>query len=302
VILCVCPSPAIDVTYRVAELVPGATNRVDTVTHRPGGKGVNVARVLHRMGTDVELVLPLGGSAGDDLAADLSAAGVRFDAVTTHVATRRTVTVVDASSATVLSEPAAIGSWDTLVDRVQARADVADVIVISGSLPVDAPADALATLLAACRRPSIVDTSGPALAAAIAAGASFVKPNAEELAELTGERDPHTAANKLAQAHAVTVVVSLGHEGLLAVTREQTWQVRPERALDGNPTGAGDAAVAGLALGLSRGADLPDVLTEAVALAGAAVLHPYAGDIDLDDVRAQRRGVSVTRLDPRGAS
>ena len=128
-----------------------------------------------------------------------------------------------------------------------------------------------------------------------------MKPNADELAELTGERDPCTAARKLAQGHPVTVVVSLGPDGMLAVAPGRSWHARPERALDGNPTGAGDAAVAGLALGLAGNADLPDLLAEAVALAGAAVLHPFAGDLDLDDVRAQRRGVTVSRLDPDGA-
>lgn len=297
-ILCVCPSPAVDVTYRVAALAPGATNRVGEVTERPGGKGVNVARVLRRLGGDVALVLPLGGGPGAELAADLTALGVPFDAVAASFPTRRTVTVVDdAGEATVLSEPARLGCWDELIARAAARADRADVVVLSGSLPSDAPRNALAPVLAATDRPTIVDTSGVALADAVRAGARFVKPNAAELTELTGEHDPHTAATRLADRHDVTVVVSLGAQGMLAVARDATWRARPAQRLDGNPTGAGDAAVAGLAFGLSRGDALPEVLADAVAISAAAVLHPAAGDVDMAQVRALRGGVTVSRLD-----
>lgn len=293
-----CPSPAVDVTYRVAALTPGTTNRVAETMCRPGGKGVNVARVLHRLGADVEVVLPLGGGPGDDLAADLTELGVRFDAVTAMFPTRRTVTVVDdAGEATVLNEPARVDCWDELITRTNARAEHADVVVLSGSLPSDAPPQALTPVLAATGRPTIVDTNGGALADAVRAGARFVKPNAAELIELTGERDPLAAATRLADRHDTTVVVSLGAEGLLAVARDAWWQARPPRRLDGNPTGAGDAAVAGLALGLSRGDALPDVLASAVAISAAAVLHPVAGDVDPDDVAALRNGVTVSRLD-----
>jgi tagatose 6-phosphate kinase len=293
-----CPSPAVDVTYRVAALAPEATNRVAETTHRPGGKGVNVARVLHRLAADVRAVIPLGGRTGDELAEGLTHLGIAFDPVAATCATRRTVTVVDdAGRATVLAEAARLGCWDELVDRTRIRADEADVVVVSGSLPADAPPRALAALLAGIGALTIVDTSGAALADAVRAGARLVKPNAAELTELTGERDPRTGALRLADGRDTTVVVSLGAEGLLAVSPEGTWQARPARRLDGNPTGAGDAAVAGLALGLSRGDALPELLAEAVAISSAAVLHPVAGDVDPDDVRALRAGVTVSRLD-----
>ncbi len=306
VILCVCPSPAIDVTYRLAELVPGATNRIDSVGHRPGGKGVNVARVLHRTGADVDLVLPLGGDSGADLAArpGRGRSAVRRRS-RTDVPTRRTVTVVDDGAAPpCCRSPRAIGCWDAFVERVHTRAGHAEVIVISGSLPVDAPAERTGD---AARRSRLPDDRrherpgsgrrrrGAALHSSSRTPRSW--PNSPANATRARPREAR-AGDTRSRSSCPSVRTAYSPSRPTRV-----WHATPARVLDGNPTGAGDAAVAGLALGLARqGADLPDVLAEAVALAGAAVLHPYAGDLDLDHVREQRRGVTVTRLDPDGAS
>jgi tagatose 6-phosphate kinase len=177
-------------------------------------------------------------------------------------------------------------------------------VVLSGSLPVDTPADALVDLVEqahAHRRPVIVDTSGPALAAALAARPTLVKPNADELAELTGAADPRDGAAHLARTHGIGVVASLGPDGLVAVDERGSWQARPARPLVGNPTGAGDAVVAALARGLARGETLPEMLADAVAVSAAAVLQPHAGHVHPDDVDSQRRGVVVTRLGADGA-
>lgn len=297
-IVCVCPSPAIDITYRVQHLVAGATNRVTELAERPGGKGVNVARVLRRIGAETAVLAPLGGSSGAQLCRDLEAFGIPITCAVSGVATRRTVTVVDdrTGEATLLSEPATIDCWAELVARCGELSAAADAVVISGSQPAGAPADGIAELVRAAdprARPVVVDTSGAPLAAALAAQPSCVKPNAAELAALTGSSDPVSAATDLAQLHDVLVVASCGPDGVVAVDRSGTWHARPARPIDGNPTGAGDALVAGLARGLASGAPLPDVLADAVALSAAAVLHPVAGDVDPRDVAAQRDGVVI---------
>jgi len=138
-----------------------------------------------------------------------------------------------------------------------------------------------------------LDTSGEALIAGLAGKPSVVKPNADELREVTGLRDPVAAANELRKAGAAAVVVSLGPEGLLAVTGSGTWHAAPSTVLTGNTTGAGDAVVAALALGMSRAEPWPDILRRAVALSGAAVLGPLAGDVDLAHYQAEQGLVAV---------
>ncbi|HEX3589292.1 MAG TPA: hexose kinase [Pseudonocardiaceae bacterium] len=299
-ILCVAPSPAIDVTYRVAGLRVGGTNRVSEVVHRPGGKAVNVARVLTTIGEQALVLAPVAGDSGAWFRAELGLPAALVDA---GVPTRRTLTVVDDATgeATLLSEPARVGDWALVAERYAELLPSADVVVVSGSLPFGAPPDAVAGLVRAARRagkPVIVDTSGHALASAVAAGPTVVKPNAEELAELTGRADPVAAVSALASG-SVAVVASLGADGVLAADGSGRWRAHPGKPLRGNPTGAGDALVAGLAAGLADGHRLPDMLTDAVALAAAAVLHPHAGAVDPTEVDRQRAGVVVQPMEAR---
>jgi tagatose 6-phosphate kinase len=105
-----------------------------------------------------------------------------------------------------------------------------------------------------------------------------------------------TAARELMAAGAGAVVVSLGPGGLLAVTGEGTWRASPPGPEPGNPTGAGDAAVAGLARGLAAGQDWPERLRDAVALGTAAVAAPVAGEFSPARYRDLLPLVSVTSV------
>ncbi|EME65197.1 1-phosphofructokinase family hexose kinase [Amycolatopsis decaplanina] len=290
-IVTVTPNTALDVTYTVDGLRPGDVHRAREVRHRAGGKGVNVARVLHTLGADVRAVLTAGGATGSAVVEDLTAVGVAADVVPIGGETRRTTTVLaDDGSVTLLNEPGprlTEDEWRALAAAVRARKP--DVLVCSGSLPPGA--GGYAGLFGDA--PSILDTSGEALLAGLAGKPSVVKPNADELREVTGLRDPVAAAAELRKAGAGAVVVSLGPEGLLAVTGSGSWHAAPSTVLRGNTTGAGDAVVAALALGLSRGEAWPDILRRAVALSGAAVLGPLAGDVDLAHYQAEQGLVAV---------
>lgn len=285
-ILTVTPNAALDVTYHVPSLRPGATHRVADVAVRAGGKGVNVARVLHALGHET-LVTGLAG--GREIQDDLTAAGIGEHLVEIAGPARRTVTVVSAAdgSATALNEqgpPVAVADWERLAAVFPALAARAEVVVLSGSLPPGLPVDAYARLIGATDTPVVLDTSGPALLDGLSAGPRLVKPNAEELAEATGADDPLTAAADLRARGAGAVVASLGPDGLVAVTDDGVWRARP-RLQSGNPTGAGDACVAALAAGLAAGTGWPELLADAVALSAAAVACPLAGDVDLDIYR-----------------
>jgi tagatose 6-phosphate kinase len=297
-ILCVCASPALDLTYRVERLAVGGTNRVREVGQRAGGKAINVARVLHALGEEVRLVTTAGGASGADLTAGLRADGIDHEIVPTTATTRRTVALVDETTdeVTMLNEPAVIEDWSGFDAAVQAAIPAADVVVISGALPGGAPSDGFAALTAHARaldRPVVLDTSGPALPAALAAHPTVVKPNAAELRECTDEDDPILAACSLAQRWRVTVVASLGPDGLVGVDATSAWRARPSQALAGNPTGAGDAVVAGLARGLRAGTELELLLADCVALSEAAVVAPSAGDLDAAHYRQATSQVVV---------
>jgi tagatose 6-phosphate kinase len=287
VILTVTPNLALDITYEVARLIPGATHRVHRVRQRAGGKGVNVARVLRALGATPVIAGLAGGPTGTAIRAELAEAG--FADVLTPIAgeTRRTVTIVSDvdTEPTVCTEPGpavSAAEWANLRARFAETTARAEVVVLSGSLPPGVPEDGYAQLIELARdlgTRTILDTSGPALLAGIAAGPDIVKPNAAELRAATGIDDDVAAAYALAR-NGTAVVASFGPGGLVAVTDEGSWRARPPRSLSGNPTGAGDACVAALALGLANHASWPNTLVKAVAAAAAAVVRPVAGDID----------------------
>ncbi|RJQ81184.1 1-phosphofructokinase family hexose kinase [Pseudonocardiaceae bacterium YIM PH 21723] len=301
-ILTVTPNPALDVTYTVDALRPDEVHRVGAVAQRGGGKGINVARVLHTVGVHTCAVAPVGGPTGTTLSQDLRAAGLHADLVPVSGETRRTTAVLSASddSVTLFNEPGAELSrkdWRTLRAAVKRRLPGAAVLVCSGSLPPGAPADGYAQLLALAQGiPTVLDTSGEALLAGLEGLPSVIKPNLDELRAVAGHDDPLTAAQQLCSAGAGAVVVSQGADGLLVQSAAGTWRAVPSARLTGNTTGAGDAAVAGIAWELSLGGGWPEIARRAVALSGAAVLGPLAGDIDLEHFQREHVAVAATEV------
>jgi 1-phosphofructokinase family hexose kinase len=310
VILTVTPNAAVDVTYRVPRLVPHASHRVSEVAAVAGGKGVNVASVLAGRGVPVLATGLLGGQAGEAVRADLDARGIRHDFAACAGETRRSVAVVsDADGdATVFNEPGPLVSaaeWAGLLAHVGWLLDhtSASVVVVSGSLPPGAPPDGCAHLVKLAHERGarvVVDTSGEPLAAALAARPELVKPNRAEALEATGAADPVSAARTLQARGAREVLVSLGAEGLVLVDAHGTARgARLRRSLHGNPTGAGDAAVAALAATMADGGAPADGLANAVAWSAAAVLHPLAGRLSPTDVDRLLPDVILDPVTPR---
>lgn len=303
-ILTVTLNTALDVTYRVPRLHPHASHRVTEATERPGGKGLNVARVLAALGHEVTATGFAGGRTGAvvrELLAD--SPGVVDALVPCAGSTRRTVAVVDAASGdtTQFNEPGPLISaaeWPAFLSRYEGLlGSGARAVALCGSLPPGVPVGAYAVLVRLARAagvPVLLDTSGEALRRGVAARPEMIKPNAAELAELTGSRDPLPASRDARRRGAHAVVTSLGPDGLLATTPEGTWQAAPPRALSGNPTGAGDSAVAGLLSALTEGLDWPARLIRAVALSAATVHAPAAGEFDPRTYEEVRGSVKVT--------
>lgn len=314
-IVTVTPNPALDLTWHVERIVPGGTHRAATGVARAGGKGLNVARVAHAQGAAVLALATAGGPTGDEFAAELASTSIPHELVPVQAATRRSVALVDEhlGDTTIVNERGVnptVDEWDALKAAVlralatgrsvrdavegSGSADaggtapvgtkkIKPVLVLSGSLPPGAPDDLLPSLIWIGRDAGaivIADTSGPALLAAADAGATVLKPNAAELAEATGLTDPIAGACELLHRGAKLVLLSRGADGMLAVTSDEVVRARLAEPLAGNPTGAGDAAVAACAVLMAQGERKPTaLLRRATAWSAAAVLMPVAGEI-----------------------
>ncbi|MEU0738178.1 1-phosphofructokinase family hexose kinase [Streptomyces sp. NPDC006134] len=288
-ILTVTLNTALDITYRVRGLRPHASHRVQEVTERPGGKGLNVARVLAALGHEVTVTGFAGGATGREVRERLTAVpGVADALVPVSGTTRRTIAVVDerTGDTTQLNEPGPVitpAEWSAFQEVYGGLLAGARAVALCGSLPPGVPVGAYAGLIRAARAagvPVLLDTSGEPLRRGVAARPDLIKPNAGELAELTGSHEPLRAAQDARRRGARSVVASLGADGLLATTPEGRWRAAPPARVHGNPTGAGDSAVAGLLSGLVERLPWPDRLARATALSAATVLAPVAGEFD----------------------
>jgi 1-phosphofructokinase family hexose kinase len=311
-VVALTPNPAWDVTYRIDRLLPGESLRVRSVRARAGGKGVNVARVARALGVPSVAVCPLGGPLAGPFTADLDADGQAAAVVPVAGAVRQSVAVVptdagaDGGHPTVLNEPGpelVDAEWAALVAACVAQVRARDaeprspdrgpvVATVSGSLPPGTTRERFAGLVGALRKAGArvhVDVSGPGLLWAADAGADLLKPNRSELVEGTGVTDPLLAVAELLGRGARAVVVTDGERGLTAYEPVPdagapvvVGRARLATPVAGNPTGAGDAAMAALAVD----PDQPWArrLALAAATSAAAVLQPVAGTVDPADV------------------
>lgn len=309
-IVTVTLNAAIDKTYFVPALTPGKANRVARMIAQPGGKGINVARVAHLLGEDVTATGIVGGSAGDFIEKELTKQGIRHSFVRAEGESRVCLNVVtDAGESLELLEPGLAtepAHYDRLASMLERLAETSSVIVLSGSLPAGAPADAYRDLIARLKPsgvPVLLDTSGPALARGVSASPFMIKPNEEELAQLTGLFAAADPKSDLAGAVAALlgqgvrcVAVSLGERGALVGTADGLYRVEAVPVQAVNPVGCGDAFLAGAAVGLHRGLPTLELLRLAAACGASNALQPSAGTVDPAQVRAFAESARVYRI------
>jgi 1-phosphofructokinase len=276
-------NPSLDRTLEIDALERGAVIRATAAHFDPGGKGVNVTRALLANGVDSRAVIPCGGVEGEQLLRLLSEESVCTVAVPIVGHTRSNVTLVEPDgTVTKVNEPGAALTaleFDAVAAAVLGCAGAADWVVMCGSLPPDVAVDVYAKLIRQFKAAGIrvaVDTSGPALLAAVAARPDLVKPNREELVEAVGAeletlQEVIEAARFLRSLGAGTVLASLGADGAVLVDSSGVILARGPVIEPRSAVGAGDALLAGF---LADGGEGSAALAEAVAWGTAAANLP----------------------------
>ena len=279
-IVTLTPNPSIDRTVLVENLLPGEVNRAASSRIDPGGKGVNVAHALIRNGHPARAVLPLGGPDGELLARLLQNAGVPFDAVPIAGTTRTNIAIVDPTGVTTkVNEPGPALSPDEVERLGETAGGATGPVVLCGSLPPGTDDSFLARMIARHPGRVVVDTSGAPLAAAVAARPWLIKPNREELSELTSRELPTLsavvdAARELVAGGIGVVVVSLGSDGALWVDPDVVHHAKATVTEPRSTVGAVDCLLAGVLSSLTTGGDPATALSRGVAWGAAAVALP----------------------------
>ncbi|MBF8289474.1 MAG: 1-phosphofructokinase [Chloroflexi bacterium] len=299
-------NPSVDRTVEVETLARGEVMRALSVRVDPGGKGINVSLALANHDLPTRAVVTLGGAEGEHLVALLRDTGIEIVPVRIRGSIRSNITVVEPDGTTTkINEPGADLHPDELAAifmAIRNGVQSADWLVASGSLPPGAPAGTYADLvhqLAGSGTRVAVDTSGAALKAVVSACPSLIKPNRDELAEVTGLRmatiaDVVDAAARLRDLGVGTVLASLGADGAVLVDDDGAIHGRTPTVSTVSSVGAGDAMLAGFLAGGGSGAG---ALVEALAWGAAAVLQPGSrmpapDDIDRSAVRLERQRTS----------
>ena len=282
-ILTITLNPALDIAARTRRLVPRAKLRCDDVRYDAGGGGLNVARVLHRLGLKVHALYGAGGASGDHVAQLLAADGVPAERVSTAGVTRSNFAVGEIASGEeyrfVLPGPElSDADWRRIRERAADLCPVSGHIVASGSLPIGAPVDAYAQLAEIARARQcrfVLDTAGPALLSALDAGVHTIKPSRGEFLAATATDDLPAAIavarRWIAGQRVERVAVSLGHEGARVLTADGDWSFKAPPQKMSTTVGAGDAFVAGLVAADSQNLAPPRALLYAAAVAACAV-------------------------------
>lgn len=293
------PNLSLDYTEEVEEVVVGRVHRTTRSDVRGGGKGVNVARALGCIGQAATVVGFTAGRTGDLIADLLGDEGITLTRVAVPGRSRSCFSVVAGATSTVFNEPGPRirpDDWARLVSTTATLLTSQTVLVISGSLPLGAPADApgdLVRLAAERGCDTLVDVSGTALLPAIAARPRLISPNLAEARMACGQPtaeafDPGSTALDEAAGLAArlrrqtrgAVLVTAGSAGAALADGDETTRFAPRRVTVRNAIGAGDCAMAGVAAGVAAGVPLVDAVRFGLAMAAASCETFPAGVLD----------------------
>ena len=295
-ILTVTLNTSIDKLYLVESIHPETVMRVKEVHNTAGGKGLNVSRVAAKLREPVTAMGFVGGFNGQYLESLISQPLVRCAFTHVQGETRSCINCWDLSSGRSTEylepgQPVTQEDIDRFLSDFSTCLPEADVVTISGSVPRGVPEDFYCELIRRCRAagiPVLVDTSGSRLIAAVREKPLFIKPNEDEIAQLTG----HSISGREKAVEALIglhrdgipyVVLSMGEEGALLACDRGVFHGRPPKITPRNTVGCGDSMVAGFAAGFARRLPVEETFRMALAVSAANALNLFTGDFDPAD-------------------
>jgi len=308
-ILTLTLNPALDVTVQLASLRPGEVNRTRGLQRHAAGKGLNVAQVLADLGHKVTVAGFLGAANAQPFEALFARRGFVDAFIRVPGETRSNLKLVeDSGRVSDLNGPGpevTAQAQSELAGELESWLAGHDALVVAGSLPQGVTPSwfgALLQRLAAHDVPLVVDSSGEALAAAIAARPWLIKPNDEELAQLAGVPAQALdalllAARRLREQGVGQVLLSRGAQGACWLGDTQALQATPPQVPVASTVGAGDSLLAGTLHGLLEGWPAERTLRLATAIAAQAVTQVGFGIHDREQLARLEAGVQIQQIE-----
>ncbi len=326
-ILVVSLSPALDRSYSLKRLSPGKIHRVGNPKISPGGKAINVARVLSILQkeeavetgkAEVSVLGFFAGRAGDFILEDLKLRGIETHPIFLKGETRSSINLIDSDGHTeteILEKGPRVKpeKLAELKDKLTSilKDEGKDVfLVLSGSLPDGADKNTYKDLIDLSHTYGakiFLDSSGTALAQALHAAPFFAKPNLKEFADLSGLSHQEIAAmstdelagrvDKIRQEYGLSFLcLTMGSKGALLASSKSLLYADSPRVELINSIGSGDSFTAGFTFALARGKSESDALKLAVACGASNAKFPQVGYVDLRDIEALSQEIKIETL------
>ena len=290
-ILCCGFFPALQRTIEYKTFRPGEVNRATKVSVAASGKATNTARVLKQLDADPLMLSFAGGANGETVRELLAAEKLPCRWIETQAETRicQTLLTTDSDRCTELVEenpPLSASEWKLFVKTFSALESQYDRIVFSGNLPPHAPQDIYGELMAHTDGSKVlIDSSGPALLAALEHQPALVKLNAEELSMTIKEPGtPEDLARELIARGAGAVGITAGKELAQLVTPDASHLYSIPKIDALNPIGSGDSVSAGTAYALAKGSPLPEAFSFGLACGTSNAMNLQPGHIELTQI------------------
>lgn len=279
-------NPALDKTVEIPSLTVDAVNRITKMRTDPGGKGINVSKVIDKLGSRSIATGILGGDTGHFILSAVEEMGIETGFLFVDGETRTNLKIIDPvlHTNTDINEPGLVISEEVLerlLQNILCWLKEGDLVILSGSIPKGCPKTVYRTWVGACNERGvkvILDADGEQFALGLESSPYLIKPNNHEISaflgrELQTPQELGAAARELMEKYGVTkVVVSMGENGALYVTADEMIHAEGLKVSVGSTVGAGDSVVAAMAVAEERGLSLEEAARLSTATGAANVM------------------------------
>ncbi len=297
-ILTVTANTTLDHTVMIPALQENKTIRATGSVYSMGGKPTDASWILGEIGIPSRALGFAAGLVGQKVESMLRARGVTPDFVQVGGETRINVVIIGqgvGSQTTITTSTLEVEPEHLAALRekyIAALDERPSCVVLGGTLPKAVPPSFYADYIGLANErgiPTIFDAAEPNLSAGLAARPTYIKPNQDELAQLTGKPvktldDAYQAGRAILEKYGTSPIMTFGGDGALAVLPDRAWRIPPLHIDVVSAAGAGDAVLAGLAASLERGQPIEEGLKLGMAAASAVCLLPGTADCRREDV------------------
>lgn len=297
-------NPAVDYFVELDDLKPGHVNRSRKEHKAPGGKGINVSRVLKRLGHNSQTLGFIGGFTGDYIINTLQEENIETSFVEVNGDTRINIKMKATDDETELNGTSPEVTEQNVAELVSQLDQLkkGDTLVLAGSVPGTLPTSIYTEWIQQVKENGVnvfLDTSGEPFADAVEAGPTFIKPNHHELSELVGAdiQTPEQAVpyvRQLVEKGIDYVFVTFAGDGAILGTKDQTLFATTPKGTVVNSVGAGDSTLAGFIAASMDELPLEDAFRFAVSSGSSTAFSK--GFCELSHVKELMNQVKVSTL------